>query len=56
MNDQDELIGKAVIWASRSAEAISASGGSPIGVLKMIPKGLLEILVRNNIFLTYKAS
>ena len=49
-----ELASKTIRWMSNSYIEIRKAGGVPEGILSDIPSDLLEVLIRNDIHLSYK--
>lgn len=51
--DSDELIKKTILWLRHAEDVIAEAGGHPSFVIDMFPPALLEILIRNDLYLTY---
>lgn len=52
--DETEMMLRAISWGLSTAKAITESGGYPPAVIKMFSKESIDIMVRNNLFITYK--
>lgn len=45
---------KTILWMRNSYVEILKAGGSPEYILENIPEDLLEVLIRNDLYLVYK--